>query len=156
MTTNEAIVAMLVEFVARERAMRDAIGRGGQQCNGSAPSINVSVLHELERMVRYAPDVAANYTTCFEDLARVTKERDNFNKAWASVSNTAAAAINDMWQENGKRKAAEADRDAARAEVEVAREVGFRCGFSAAAGYYTEPTEDEAWLDYQREREAQS
>ena len=44
------------------------------------------------------------------------------------------------------------ERDAAKAEVERAREVGFRVGFSSAADYYTEPTEDEAWADYQLER----
>jgi hypothetical protein len=89
MTTDEAIVAMLVTFVQRERAMRDAIGKGGQQVNGPTPSITVSALHELEWVIRNAPEVAASYTTALEDLARVTAERD----ARAPVSRTGWAVM---------------------------------------------------------------
>jgi hypothetical protein len=56
----EAALAQVQTFVRRERARRDAVGKGGQQC-GDFPRITPSVLHELEHMIRNAPDVAAAY-----------------------------------------------------------------------------------------------
>jgi hypothetical protein len=42
------------DFVARERALRDAHGKGGQHV-GHSPSISPSVLKELERLVGLIP-----------------------------------------------------------------------------------------------------
>ena len=43
-----------LDFVQRERALRDAHGKGGQH-TGNSPSISPSVLHELERYTQHAP-----------------------------------------------------------------------------------------------------
>ena len=69
------ILAQFQDFVARERALRDAVGKGGQQVNGYAPSITPSVLKELERMIRDAPDVAANYARLEAENAQLHAER---------------------------------------------------------------------------------
>lgn len=49
------VVVQLRNFVAHERAVRDSVGKGGQHV-GNSPRITPSVLHELERMMRHAPD----------------------------------------------------------------------------------------------------
>jgi hypothetical protein len=49
-TDWRTLIAPLVHFVARERALRDAQGKGGQSV-GDSPRISPSVLKELERML---------------------------------------------------------------------------------------------------------
>ena len=63
MTIDEAIADGLIAFVARERMARDGLTVGGQQVTGSTPSVSVSALHELERMIRDAPKMARTYGT---------------------------------------------------------------------------------------------
>jgi hypothetical protein len=72
---HEVVITLFQDFVARERALRDAIGKGGQQVGGYAPSITPSVLKELERIIRDAPDVAANYARLEAENAQLHAER---------------------------------------------------------------------------------
>lgn len=54
--TEIGVVIMLREFVEKERALRDAAGKGGQQV-GYSPSILPSVLKNLEWMLRNGAEV---------------------------------------------------------------------------------------------------
>lgn len=52
--TANLTLRQFVDFVRRERALRDAHGKGGQH-TGASPRISPSVLHELERFIAHAP-----------------------------------------------------------------------------------------------------
>jgi len=71
----EAAIAQFQDFLIRERALRDAVGKGGQTC-GYAPSITPSVLRDLERIVSHAPDVAKNYAKLEADNAALRQRQD--------------------------------------------------------------------------------
>ena len=51
-----ALWVAIQTFVSRERALRDSLGKGGQSC-GDSPSMTVSTLRTLERLIRDAPAV---------------------------------------------------------------------------------------------------
>ena len=67
-----ALFVGIQTFVTHERALRDSLGKGGQSC-GRSPSMTVTTLRDLERLIRDAPEVAQH---CADEFARLTAERD--------------------------------------------------------------------------------
>jgi hypothetical protein len=69
---SQALWVCIQTFVSHERVLRDSLGKGGQSC-GDSPSMTVTTLRTLERLIRDAPEVSQRYC---DEIARLIAERD--------------------------------------------------------------------------------